>query len=67
MLFLFYKYKKIETNVAPFYLFSSEFYIVYLFSAALYSLHLELGNCDKFYFTFKFEYQMWVQNFQRFM
>ncbi len=25
-----------------------------------------LGNCDKFYFTFKFKYQMWVQIFQKF-
>ncbi len=24
------------------------------------SLVLELGNCDKFYFTFKFKIQMWV-------
>ncbi len=25
-----------------------------------------LGNCDKFYFTFKFEYQLWVWIFQKF-
>ncbi len=25
-----------------------------------------LGNSDKFYFTFKFEYQMWVQIHQKF-
>jgi len=25
-----------------------------------------LGNCDKFYSTFEFEYRMWVQIYQKF-
>jgi hypothetical protein len=29
-------------------------------------LHSQISNCDKFYFTFEFEYQMWVQIFKKF-
>ncbi len=27
--------------------------------------HLQLGNCDRFYFTFEFECQMWAPIFQK--
>jgi hypothetical protein len=32
----------------------------------IYGTVSRVGNCNKFYFTFKFEYQMWVQIYQKF-
>ncbi len=45
MLLVYYKYKKLN-NIVITYLFSSEFYYVYLFSAVLFRLQLELCNCS---------------------
>jgi hypothetical protein len=44
---------------------SSHFPQLLIKPRGLFAQAIQLGNCNKFYFTFEFEYQMWVQIFHK--
>ncbi len=62
MVFTMYKFTVVIDDYSVFRIVIYTHRAMPQFGVSLY----ELGNCKKIYFTFEFEYQTWVQIFQKF-